>query len=46
VEFFEPLTDPGVRRTNEVYVHVMGRGVRALGTRYSSNKPEGERYSW
>lgn len=46
LDFFEPLSDPGVRRTNKVYVHVMGRGVRALGTRYNSNRSEGDRYSW
>lgn len=49
-ELFEEYVkskDPLFRRRQTVLVEVLpANAVRAVGTRYSKNKPEGERYSW
>jgi hypothetical protein len=47
LEFFEDLSKPEIRRKESVYVQVLNPfTVKALGTRYRKDKPEGERYSW
>lgn len=47
LEFFEPLAEHRGPNRETVYVQVLPSGsARALGTRYSKNKPDGERYSW
>lgn len=50
LEFFEPLADQigrGSGNRKSVYVQVLPNGATVgLGTRYSKNKPEGERYRW
>ena len=47
LEFFEPLSEHRGPLRATVYIEVLGNNMsRALGTRYSKNKPEGERYSW
>lgn len=39
--------DARYRRRESVLVEVLpANAVRAVGTRYSKSKPEGERYSW
>lgn len=46
-DFFEKLAEQRGSKREDVYVEVLGGNVvRALGTRFSKNKPEGERYSW
>ncbi|MFA6172130.1 MAG: hypothetical protein WC701_00470 [Kiritimatiellales bacterium] len=47
LEFFEELSKPGIIRRETVYVHVLNANMlKALGTRYREDKPEGERYAW
>jgi hypothetical protein len=47
LEFFEELSKPEIRRKESVYVQVLNPStIKALGTRFSRSKPEGERYSW
>jgi len=48
LELFEDYSkDARYRRRETVLVEVLpANAVRAVGTRYSKNKPEGERYSW
>ncbi len=49
IELFEEMTDRDFRSRlrKTVYVELLGGDVtRAVGTRYSKNKPDGERYSW
>ncbi len=47
LEFFEELSKINYPRKGTVYIQVLNPStVKALGTRYSKNKPEGERYSW
>lgn len=47
LEFIQPLADHRGPLRATVYVEVINsKMLRALGTRYSKNKPEGERYSW
>lgn len=47
LKFFEELSRPEIRRKESVYIQVVNPStVRALGTRYRKDKPEGERYSW
>jgi len=47
LEFFEPLADHRGPKRETVYVQVLtSNAAKALGTRYSKNKPEGKRYSW
>ncbi len=39
--------EPAYRRRNSVYVEILPANVvRAVGTRFSKNKPVGERYKW
>ncbi len=47
LEFFEALSKPEIRRRESVYIQVLNpTTVKALGTRYRKDKPEGERYIW
>jgi hypothetical protein len=47
LDFFEDLSRPEIRRRESVYIQVINPStVKALGTRYSGSKPEGERYGW
>lgn len=47
LEFFRPLADHRGPLRSTVYVEVLsGKILKALGTRYSKSKPEGERYNW
>ncbi|MBI9021299.1 MAG: hypothetical protein JEZ10_08620 [Verrucomicrobia bacterium] len=49
LELFKEMAERDARspRRETVYVEVLGANIsKALGTRYSKNKPEGERYTW
>jgi hypothetical protein len=47
LEFFEEQSKIDYRRKGTVYIQVINAStVKALGTRYRKNEPEGERYSW
>ena len=47
LKFFEELSRPGLVRRESVYIQVLnGSTLKALGTRYREDKPEGERYCW
>ena len=47
LEFFEDLANYKGPKKETVYIEVIDANiVRALGTRFSKKKPEGERYSW
>lgn len=49
LEFFQEMADrfPRSPLRETVYVEVISANItRAVGTRYSKNKPEGERYRW
>lgn len=46
-KFFEKKDEHSSADNDDVYIEVLGKNsVRAVGTRYSKSKPEGERYSW
>lgn len=47
LEFFEEQSKIDYRSKQTVYVQVISATtVKALGTRYRKNEPEGERYGW
>ena len=49
LELFEEMADrvPRSPLRKKVYAEVLGGSIsRAVGTRYSKSKPEGERYTW
>jgi len=49
LELFKEMAERDARspRRETVYIEVLGANMsKALGTRYSKNNPEGERYTW
>ena len=47
LKFFEELSKPGIVRRETIYIQIVTPSVvKALGTRYRGDEPQGERYRW